>query len=237
MKIISRFKDYYDYIPQCYGGPDPKVVYVRKNLKEPEDIGFGTTIDHGLKVVVKTDLIQPSSYRFHKDDSLHFKLLVVAGKVFAIYADMSVSNVVKYKLVDDLNQDEIGRYFAKKYNFYARGSHLTYDEAVRGVFREDMLQLCKTLKAPVFTIRSFERIRNNSDGKSIVTIDGVVPNLSEFRLANVYPAEQIYQDISYFMGNLINDSPDLAPPVKISDKDRIIQYGFDLKSSFRHPVK
>ena len=32
MKIISKFKDYYDFIGRKYGGGDPKVVYKRREI-------------------------------------------------------------------------------------------------------------------------------------------------------------------------------------------------------------
>ena len=43
----------------------------------------------------------------------------------------------------------------------------------------------------------------------------------------------MYQEISYFIGNTMNESPDIKPPVEISNKDKISKAGFDLKNSFR----
>lgn len=64
-----------------------------------------------------------------------------------------------------------------------------------------------------------------------------IPNLSEIKgLAKVYTPEQIYQDISYWVTNVLNTSPDVqpagAPPQ--TDKEKIVAHGLDLKQSFRH---
>ena len=37
MKIISKFKDYYDHVAYMYGGGDPKIIYDRKPIKFIKD--------------------------------------------------------------------------------------------------------------------------------------------------------------------------------------------------------
>ncbi len=61
-----------------------------------------------------------------------------------------------------------------------------------------------------------------------------VPILKDIGFNHVQSPEQTYQDISYYMANVLRENPDVVPPVKIADKDRIVQHGFDLKQSFRH---
>ena len=39
------------------------------------------------------------------------------------------------------------------------------------------------------------------------------------------------------MNNVLRKSPDKEPPVTIGNDDRIEAAGFDLKTSFRHPIK
>jgi hypothetical protein len=51
------------------------------------------------------------------------------------------------------------------------------------------------------------------------------------------PATQMYQELSYFMGNTIKEHPDTEPPVEVSNNCKIINAGFDLKQSFRHRMK
>ena len=58
-----------------------------------------------------------------------------------------------------------------------------------------------------------------------------IPILSEYGMAAFYPAEEIYQDISQFLGWLVNN-PEI--PNKQTDTEKIVTHGFDLKESFRH---
>jgi len=67
-----------------------------------------------------------------------------------------------------------------------------------------------------------------------VRVDENIPILGDIGLAAVYPAEQLYQDLSYFIVNTMKDSPDMAKPSSITDKEKISSHGFDLKMSFRH---
>jgi hypothetical protein len=50
------------------------------------------------------------------------------------------------------------------------------------------------------------------------------------------PATEMYQNLAYFMGNLMNVSPDKAPPVEVSNNQKILKSGFDLVKSFRHRI-
>ena len=50
----------------------------------------------------------------------------------------------------------------------------------------------------------------------------------------IMPAEQLYQDLAYYIANVIEDGIDLRPPTEIADIDKVVQYGFDKKQSFRH---
>ena len=99
---------------------------------------------------------------------------------------------------------------------------------------EHIASLVKKVGHPVFIINT----NNIVDGRSRtvdVCIDKHTPNLSLIPgLAKMYPADQIYQDLSYCIANTINDSPDVAGPTNISNSEKIVAAGFDLKQSFRH---
>ena len=53
-------------------------------------------------------------------------------------------------------------------------------------------------------------------------------------VAGIMSAEQCYQEISHFLGNVLRENPDTKPPVQVDDKHKIIGAGFDTKTSFRH---
>lgn len=92
-------------------------------------------------------------------------------------------------------------------------------------FDKELVLISRKLNAPVFTYRL-------DDG--FVSVDGEIPILKDIGIDKLIPPEQLYQDISYFMGNIIKESPDMMPATKMTDKEKIQQHGFDLKQSFRH---
>lgn len=92
-------------------------------------------------------------------------------------------------------------------------------------------EIIETLNAPVFQV-----VHDFTQGRSHVL--NRVPVLKDVKgLVGQLPApEKIYQDICNFLISR-RKSPDRQPPVDIDEKSRILKAGFDLKSSFRHPVK
>ena len=94
-------------------------------------------------------------------------------------------------------------------------------------FQEELVELSRKVNAPVFT---FSSVR----GSGAILVDTKIPVLSKFDFHRYYSAQQLYQNLSYFMGNQIKTSPDLAPKTNITDKEKIAQHGFDIKQSFRH---
>lgn len=98
------------------------------------------------------------------------------------------------------------------------------DTFAQGVLSETALRWCREVKSPVFYVRTVGRH---------CSIPVRLPVLAELGFASVVKPEQMYQDIAYFVGNTIFTNPDIACPVIVSEKDRIVGHGFDLKTSFR----
>jgi hypothetical protein len=84
-----------------------------------------------------------------------------------------------------------------------------------------LVEWSRLLGAPVFTFDDRD-------------VDTNVPILAHIGMPALRSAEWMYQDLSYFVGNLLRESPDVKPPVEVSDKDKIVEHGFDLRQSFRH---
>lgn len=61
-----------------------------------------------------------------------------------------------------------------------------------------------------------------------------VPILKEFGFAKWLDAETVYREIYDFLGWLI-DNPEI--PDKMTDREKVVSHGFDLKKSFRHRKK
>lgn len=113
--------------------------------------------------------------------------------------------------------------FARKYRKYV---YVDPNARLTPVQNSCILELTRLLSQPVL------KIYHN---RYAVLVDKNIPRLTEYGFHNNIDAEQLYQNLEYWFGNLRHTpSPDLAPPVTLSDKDRIVQHGFDLKQSFRH---
>jgi hypothetical protein len=217
VKILSPFRDYYDHIAHMYGGGDPKIVYKRTSF--PLDVCNLVTAYE----VPLTPNIQPYHSKYQ------FKNLCVMG-----YRYMLVQSLIQgisdgpWLILSPKHHPELYRYLNIRRPRFLRDQD-EYDlvKKYQGqTLSEGLIQLCKRLQSPVFSYRS--------PHYHTVELDRYVPNLGECGLASTYQPAQLYQDLAYFMGNTLRDSPDLAPPTELSDKERIVQHGFDLKQSFRH---
>ena len=103
-----------------------------------------------------------------------------------------------------------------------------------GVERPFLVELCRAVGSPVFAVEGLSTHGRRGGSKVQVRIAGQCPILQEVGMASVIPAFQMYQDIAYFVGNTMKSCPDTVPPVDVSNQEKIIKAGFDLKSSFRH---
>lgn len=220
MRIKSSYKDYYDHIAHIYGGGDPRVVYARDKITNTK-IDNATVNDYPLRYLsIKNTALEGTEFRW----------CIVAGKYYLLVknetADFHLFTKEKHPILFSyLCTNE------KKWFRYPENEK--YSEFV-GKEDDNLLELSRTVGAPVFSVILQERQQYH---KYDVTVSADIPNLSKLGFASLIPPEQMYQDIAYFIGNKINKNPDIEPPAKVSDKDRIKQYGFDLKTSFRHPVK
>jgi hypothetical protein len=234
MKIISSFKDYYDYVGFIGGREDSRVVYKRPEVfpQSGKDLRF--TEYGSLK-----DL--PSLWgiwaRTNKEDELYFKWCAIAGKQYLLSR-----RVVYNKQTGLVQESESWRFLHKDDPNY----HLMVERRDRldlfnpnsscnlanwhGVKSEVVTKVSRKLGQPVFF---FKAEHSWGQPSRTIEVEQEVPNLGALGLGKLLAAEQLYQEIEYFMGNLINENPDTQPPAEVSDKDKIKQHGFDLKTSFR----
>lgn len=234
MRIKSNFKDYYDFIAFKYGGGDPKITYCRSaRISQELDFSF---IDNNERRMVEfcNEECVKKYYNDLKLPSCHIKFLIFCGKVYPIISfatkkenpllDGSFSTVFEnYKVVkkDDPVLNELYKYRnfmdyidgknKKIPNYY--GKKCCFDFAIKN-------------KLPVFVIEFKYR--------SGYSVDEYIPNLGELGFGGILSPEQCYQELSYFIANVMCESPDIKLPCEINNEERIIAAGFDLKNSFRN---
>jgi hypothetical protein len=224
MIIKSRFKDYYDHVAHKYGGGDPNIVYMRNRLRPLKSLGSSLLIHDNLFIdyTLKRDTIDPMN-RLLSREGLTCKYLCVAGKYYLLVA---VSGGLE--VLDPIKHSKVCSLLTTKSWF---GEYFSYDYFV-GYEDPDLIELSKLVGSPVFIINGYTYDWRNK--KTCLDIMSELPVLGDIGFPKVYAPEQLYQDLAYFIGNKMKDTPDTRPPVDVSNKDRIVQHGFDLKQSFRH---
>lgn len=215
MKIISKFTDYYDNVAWTYGGGDPKIRYERRNL---EDVG---PFKMDLPLAPLRDKWQYSCLR---DDYLH-RSLIVGNRIYAIF---SADN--QHWFLPDLEHEIVTQNPPFHWREEYKGKELYY------VKTDKAIDLCRLVAQPVFWL-DYDILGRRKNEPPNITVLSEVPRLCEIHnFAKFYPPDQIYQDLSYVIGNLMHNPPDDNPPVQVDEKIRLQKKGFDLKISFRGKV-
>jgi hypothetical protein len=93
---------------------------------------------------------------------------------------------------------------------------------------KSMLNIFQEYKVPVFVWEEY--LVNYSKHK--LTLN---PCLKDYKFYKVKNVAQAFQDIQMYISGVLGASTN--PMINISNKDMIVKKGFDLKTSFRHPIK
>ena len=206
MRIQSNFVDYYDYLAHQFGA-DPKIFYLRQG----SDKTYFTPISNECPIVPNTP-----SYDHYSDK---FIGLAVCGKYYLLkwnyikqYSPFD-PRFVKFQLITGY----------KSWNYvYGPGKHYA-----------GLDEVSKEIGQPIFLF-STKSVKSHGSWKTQFELYDFLIPLQPLSFHKVYPAEQIYQDLQYYIANVLNDGIDLRPPTEIADIDKVVQYGFDKKQSYRH---
>lgn len=228
MRIISSFRDYYDWISNRFGGGDPMVVYDRNRLTQESDPRYPYHVKLRIDQNSLTDTTG-FTIRWYKDQYLlqsqYSKVVwvVVAGVGF-LAEEHTTAYRVTYTLLNETDHKKLLCGICGTKHF---------SEALTGIYSRAFVEMARELNAPVFVVT--EIMRDYSFGKSdTVLVSRDIPILGNIGFPSIIPPEQMYQNIAYFLGNTIKTNPDIAPPVEIGNTSKIIAHGFDIKKSFRH---
>jgi hypothetical protein len=223
MKIISKFKDYYDFVGNVYGN-DPIVTYPRGEIsltcKLPKKFCKPMYSCYDADGIASAD----------GDTKYGIEWLVVGLKAFMIIVTNTTGIPITREILSFEKHTHLIDLRIKRYRSFWKYREIStaFIKENHGTPDNNLLKFTKAVGHPVYVVRG------SHNWNAVPTVDALCPKLGELGLASQYPAEQIYQDIEYFLLNTMNPNPDNAPPIQVADKDRIVQHGFDLKSSFRH---
>ena len=227
MKIRSRFTDYYDHISTCYGA-DPDVLYLRDEPPKVEKLtavrragAFVDTFERrawgGLRGTGKK--------RVWVDSDYEMQFLIAGPRYFAFaYHKPSGRTVILGPEHEPL--------LLQEYDWRA-GRKRKRTEKPRWPVEPteaDLKAAIRQVGKPVFLLRGDVERRHS------VEVVWETPRLADLGIPAIVSADQMLQDIYSTLTNVLRVDPDKAPPVQVEEKYRIEAAGFDLKTSFRHPV-
>lgn len=230
MIIKSQFKDYYDHQAHIWGGGDPSITYARHRLVPQQMLNGYLTAGFLTMKVFNVPSFPDVVYRrqsgFNPFGGYGFKWLAVIGKLYLL---VQRTPEEAFKIINRTDHATLLEKIETT-KFYWR-KQKTIDDYL-GIELDSILELTKKLNAPVFTLHDMLISKHNH-----YVIDGEIPILGDVGFAALVPPDQMYQNLSYFIGNVMKDSPDLSPPTNMTNKEKIVQHGFDVVQSFRHRTK
>lgn len=273
MKIISSFRDYYDFVGHVHGR-DEKHTYVRRAFEgEPSytspgqpatftAVVEGTTEGLGLIDIYSqyrrySWVSRSLDYRTVDEEGRELDIqtkkdyssrlsqystywIAVTGKIYAV---IGRKGIPEYERVNTPGAHERKRRVEddpKSYTLLHEGHAawpLMADSARRSFTMPldggpTLLALHRKLQAPVFSI--FGPARTEKKNETAYHVGYRLPILQEHDFQSVVDPYQLYQDLEYFIANTMNESPDTMPATQMTNKEKIVAAGFDLKQSFRH---
>lgn len=226
MKIRSKFKDYYDYIGQRYG-EDPEVVYNRGKIP-----GGGEIKDEKLL----KEFGQGRHYRrYQRKDELNS---VEYDLEYLVAGEMVFPMVRAVRYITDSGPFIDYQPLDRKMLYWMNNSMYPSEEKLwdqyqaeisSPPFKKVVRELMLKAGVPVFKI-------GRTEVGHRLEISENTPILKNFWIPSLVKPEVMWQNIYATITNVLRKNPDKEVPVQLKDKDRIVKAGFDLKSSFRHPV-
>ncbi len=257
MKIISKFKDFYDYKVAKYG-MDEKLVYIRKTYSE-------YLFFKGWDSLVLINRISEDEFndKFKKDIDFFYtkknfhKILFVGEKlVHLFFTENGIYTHFDIKYSEDLTKNYKNIWFWTSKFISSFGTHkkdITFNDGkkytINSNFYYNWLELLSYSREKILRDMSTS-LDNSYLNEPIVLIEPIGngsekiryylrsskftynPNLTKL---GIYIDEDfIWQSLVEFLSNKRSEK-EIVPDV--SDKNKILSKGFDLKSSFRPKIK
>jgi len=251
MKIISKFKDYYDIIGQTYG-VDNKIAFDR-TIEIPSVVKVYVPDEFLIRLPdIQSSLakhsVQDSYHTFYEmcraENIQRLMLLSMCGR--PIFIGQTESSWRPN--ADGLRNEYVGGTTVLPSEELVEcmvGLSLYMGLPNLNDVRRYLMRVSQKIRSPIFILkdmagRSFNHYsttRNLNQDEYEFYLGESVPRLADIKgFAKKYSSDQIYQDISYWVANVMNGSPDLMPEPnpELTDVERVLSHGFDKRVSFRH---
>lgn len=232
MRIISKFKDYYD--SSMGYGVDPNIVYLR-NTTDPskEQIKI-------FEPIVKIYKSIPDELKLPSDPitSLYIKQIILIGFCGKLYPAFQIGDNVFYTtqkfvkyikpIISSKNMEKIEEILNKEiwgYLYNHKITHKSWENTVNEMTNKTFDEIFIKLEVPIFVIKSFGRD---------ITYE-LNPNLRLLNFQTVKPPTEAFQEIFMYVGNQLAKQQDPVP-INVPDKFLSQKKGFD-EWSFRKKGK
>ncbi|ATV58822.1 hypothetical protein [Fusobacterium pseudoperiodonticum] len=242
MKIISKFKDFYDYKVAKYG-VDEKLVYTRKTYCEYFQVLIGNISDiiidyriseDDFNKNLKDDITPIDEKNIHKILFIGEKLIHLFSTENHVYTHFDIKNENDLRKLNDFQyKKEITFKDGKKFNIfskfgsdwedllsYNRKKLITYD-----IDKDDII-----LNEPMLLIE----LIGKSKSSRYLYIYKFTYNPVLSKLGVYIDEDFIWQSLVEFLSNKRSEK-EISP--EVSNENKILSKGFDLKTSFRPNMK
>ena len=251
MKIISKFRDFYDYKVAKYG-VDEKLVYTRKTYCEYYETNFISIYTSSDDRISEENFNKnlKEEVEYFKRNNCH-KILILGEKLIHLFfTEDGIYTHFDIKNPKDIAGETIYKYWAyydgtKEITFNDGKKieiHITFNELWDDFFNYDRKRFLSYLNIskeevlfnePIILVEYIGGI-----DRKIARYDNSVykftynPNLSQM---GVYIDEDfIWQSLVEFLSNKRSEK-EISP--EVSNENKILSKGFDLKTSFRPNMK
>jgi hypothetical protein len=236
MKISSKVKDYYDFISHV-NGIEEQIVYSRKPTRKKPLTQQDLTEWAYMYDMPRwwRDPKAPVSrwHRWRDPPKYDHYIMLEVGFVQYVFG---FKNVVK---ITDVETDvsviehyeaemELAYTFNQSkhiYKMYPMSlSYFEIDRHYLAMRRREDISFENISVDHILKVSNLESGHFHGD-----------PILKETKVPKFVKPEEIWQNLRAYLGRLVDDSQGQSTPQ--TDKEKTINHGFDLKTSFRHPVK
>ena len=243
MKIISKFKDFYDYKVTKYG-VDEKLIYNRKTCCDYYKIRFQylnlhKNVPEKVSVEDFDNILKEHIKFFNKTN--HNKILIVGEKIVhlfftedGVYTHFDIKNENDLRKLNDFQyKKEITFKDGKKFNIFSKFGNdwdnllsfnrkklITYD-----IDKDDII-----LNEPMLLIE----LIGKSKSSRYLYIYKFTYNPILSKLGVYIDEDFIWQSLVEFLSNKRSEK-EISP--EVSNGNKILSKGFDLKTSFRPNMK
>lgn len=251
MRILSDFKDYYDYLAWQYG-VDNQIIFHRNSRQllpgEYRFLHVPDCEDPRSDIIPKNEKLpfhfgSTNPYYYENEGKIcQFEFVSILGEVYwYLYEYDKGKRTGAYRIPKKADYINYGVWREKhKMRNWGHFSWLEYWAGIdkrSGIDIERMGVVPQKYSNDLLDISLHKKLGMPIIWKQLIDDDRKItmlqPQLSLITgFSGLYPPEKLYRDIYNFL-QALRSIPDAAPPVALENESRIQKAGFDLKYSFR----